>query len=502
MTDMKRIVRKTILAAAVAVAATMSAWAEHLVILHTNDTHSNIDPTSEGLGGVLRRKVVVDSVRAAEKNVLLVDAGDVVQGTLYFTLYRGEVEHKAMNAIGYDLATLGNHEFDNGAAELAGLLRNDNATWISTNYDVDESPLAGLVVPYVVKEYGGKRVGFMGLDIDPKGMISARNVKGIKYIDVYEAAEHTAWSLRHNEKADVVVALTHIGYSDKERANDSIIAAVSTNIDLIIGGHSHTPLNPADPASLPTVIKNAEGRDVVVAQLAWQGTTIGKVDIDLDSKAIFSSVIAIDKRLDDRIDDGMRQMLSPYSHKVDSLMSIKVCKTTARLEEQSLINIFTDMLMEQGRKLTGEKVDLAILNNGGIRNPFPKGAVSEGNVIMTIPFENTVVVLRIKGEALARALAQMGKRPMNGLSGNADVTYDPAKGECTEIVINGKALDPDKYYKVVTIDYLADGGDYLSALTEGEVIAKSEHFLARDIADALKKVKKPLKPDTTERLHH
>ena len=96
----------------------------------------------------------------------------------------------------------------------------------------------------------------------------------------------------------------------------------------------------------------------------------------------------------------------------------------------------------------------------------------------------------------------MGKRPMNGLSGNADVTYDPAKGECTEIVINGKALDLEKYYKVVTIDYLADGGDYLSALTEGEVIAKSEHFLARDIADALKKVKKPLKPDTTERLHH
>lgn len=171
-----------------------------------------------------------------------------MQGTLYFNLYRGEVEHKVMNALEYDLATLGNHEFDNGAEELAGLLRNDNATWISTNYDVDESPLAGLVVPYVVKEYDGKKIGVMALNLDPKGMISDRNVKGIDYMDVYEAAEHTAWALRHNEKADVVVALTHIGYADNARANDSILAAVSKDIDLIIGGHSHTPLNPADPS--------------------------------------------------------------------------------------------------------------------------------------------------------------------------------------------------------------------------------------------------------------
>lgn len=339
---MIRALRKSVLlAAAIAAGGAFSVSAEHLVILHTNDTHSQIDPESHDLGGVMRRKAVIDSVRSAEKNVLLVDAGDVVQGTLYFNLYRGEVEHKVMNALGYDLATLGNHEFDNGAEELAGLLRNDNATWISTNYDVDDSALEGLVVPYVVKEYDGKKIGVMALNLDPKGMISDRNVKGIDYMDVYEAAEHTAWALRHNEKADVVVALTHIGYSDNARANDSILAAVSRDIDLIIGGHSHTPLNPADPKSLPTVIKNADGKDVVVAQLRSKGTTIGKIDIDLDDNTISSSVIPVDSRLDGKVDEELLELLAPYRHKVDSLMSIKLVKASAPLDKQSIINIFS-----------------------------------------------------------------------------------------------------------------------------------------------------------------
>ncbi|MBD5258742.1 MAG: bifunctional metallophosphatase/5'-nucleotidase [Barnesiella sp.] len=487
---------------AAAAAAAVSASAEHLVILHTNDTHSQIDPESHDLGGVMRRKAVIDSVRGAEKNVLLVDAGDVVQGTLYFNLYRGEVEHKVMNALEYDIATLGNHEFDNGAKELADLLRNDNATWVSTNYDVDNSPLAGLLVPYVIKEYDGKKVGIMALNLDPKGMISDRNVKGIEYMDVYEAADHTAWALRHNEKADVVVALTHIGYSDDKRANDSILATVSKDIDLIIGGHSHTPLNPANPASKPTRVRNANGKDVVIAQLHSMGTSIGKVDIDLDNNEIVSSVIPIDSRLDGKVDENLLAILAPYREKVDSLMSLKLAKAAAPLDKQSIINIFSDLVLERGSQLAGGKADLAILNNGGIRNTLPKGDISQGHVMMVLPFNNTVEVVRIKGDALARVFAQMGRRPMNGVSGNVDVTYNPELGECTSITINGRPLDPDKYYNVATIDYLAEGGDYLSAFTEGEVIATSENILSRDISNALKKSKKPLKVNTTERLHH
>ncbi|MDE6318036.1 MAG: bifunctional metallophosphatase/5'-nucleotidase [Muribaculaceae bacterium] len=498
---MRKAILSIMLSAAMTALGTMTASAEHLVILHTNDTHSQIDPENHDLGGVMRRKALIDSVRGAEKNVLLVDAGDVVQGTLYFNLYRGEVEHKVMNALQYDIATLGNHEFDNGAEELAGLLRNDNATWVSTNYDVENSPLAGLLVPYVIKEYDGKKVGIMALNLDPKGMISDRNVKGIEYMDVYEAADHTAWALRHNEKADVVVALTHIGYSDDKRANDSILATVSKDIDLIIGGHSHTPLNPANPASKPTRVKNAGGKEVVLAQLHSMGTSIGKIDIDLDNNDIVSSVIPVDSRLDGKIDKNLLAILAPYRQKVDSLMSLKLAKSAAPLDKQSIINIFSDIVMQRGGQLIDGKVDMAILNNGGIRHTLPKGDISEGHVMMVLPFNNTVEVVRIKGESLARVLAQMGRRPMNGVSGNVDVIYNPELNECTSIVINGRPLDPDKYYNVATIDYLAEGGDYLAAFKEGEVIATSGNILSRDISNALKKIKKPLKVDTTERLH-
>lgn len=494
--------KRKIFVAAIATMSMLCASAEHLVILHTNDTHSQIDPTEDNLGGVMRRKAAIDSVRSAERNVLLVDAGDMVQGTLYFNLYRGEVEHKVVNALGYEVATLGNHEFDNGMTELARLLRNDDATWLSTNYDVDNTPLAGLVVPYVVKEYGGKKVGIMALNLEPKGMISSRNVKGLEYIDVCEAAEHTAWSLRHNEKADVVVALTHIGYSDKVRANDSILATVSKEIDLIIGGHSHTPLNPADANSQPTVIKNAEGEDVVVAQLESMGTTLGKVDIDFETGKITTSVIPLDSRFDGKEDEGLRQMLAPYRSKVDSLMSIKLAKSSAPLDKQTIINTFSDLMLKEGGKLVGERVDVAILNNGGIRNTLPAGTISEGHVIMVLPFENRIEVVKMKGETLARVFAQMGKGGINGISSNADVTYSPQVGECTKILIDGKGLEPERYYNVVTIDYLADGGDYLSAMTEGEVIATSENLLSRDIMNALKGSKKTLKPDKTERLHY
>ena len=159
-------------------------------------------------------------------------------------------------------------------------------------------------------------------------------------------------------------------------------------------------------------------------------------------------------------------------------------------------------MLKYGSTLAGEKVDIAILNNGGIRNTLPAGEISEGHVIMVLPFENKIEVLRLKGDALARVLSQMGKGRINGISGNADVTYDATSGKCSKILINGKAIDPERYYNVVTIDYLADGGDYLSAMTEGDVIAVSENVLSRDIMNALKKNKKRLQPDTTERLHY
>ena len=185
------------------------AEAENLVILHTNDTHSQIDPDDkDNLGGIARRKVVVDSVRNAESNFMLIDAGDAVQGTLYFNLFGGEVEQKAMNALGYDLRILGNHEFDNGIDSLAAVLKMADSKFLATNYDLADTPLKDKFGKYDIREFGNKRIGFIAINLEPKGMISEGNYNGLEYLDAMEAANASAWWLKNVDSCDMVVAVT------------------------------------------------------------------------------------------------------------------------------------------------------------------------------------------------------------------------------------------------------------------------------------------------------
>src|SRR5678816_4405959 len=192
------------------------AWEADTVItiLHTNDTHSQIDPlpandANAGKGGVARRATVVKRVRKENPNTLLVDAGDVLQGTPYFNFYKGEVEYKAMSAIGYDVGTLGNHEFDNGVAALAAALKFANFDIVSANYDVKGTALEGRVKPYVVKTVGGVRLGLFGLGISPTALITAENFKGVTYNDPVLAARETVKKLREQERCALVVCMSH-----------------------------------------------------------------------------------------------------------------------------------------------------------------------------------------------------------------------------------------------------------------------------------------------------
>ena len=185
-------------------ACSQSSESNKLVILHTNDTHSQIDPDRNDLGGVMRRKAVIDSVRKAEKNVLLIDAGDAVQGTLYFYLYGGKAEQEVLNNLGVDMRILGNHEFDNGIDSLASVLAISNATKLSTNYDLDNTPLAGQFVESEIKEYGDKRVGFIGINLNPEGIISKGNYDGLEFKPIVETANAAARKLREEDKVDVM----------------------------------------------------------------------------------------------------------------------------------------------------------------------------------------------------------------------------------------------------------------------------------------------------------
>jgi len=255
-----------------------------LVILHTNDTHSQVEPMeksilkSSDMGGYARRMGVIERIRKQEKNVLLVDAGDFSQGTPYFNFFNGRVEIDGMNRMKYDAGTLGNHEFDNGVDTLAAILRNARFQVISSNYELGTTPLKDLVKPYMVVERGGLRIGIMALDVNPKSLIIESNYKGVVFEDPFEKANEISTLLKKKEKCDMIVCLSHLGSdSTKQVVNDFAIAHASKYIDVIIGGHSHSLI-------MNTNVKNADGKPVMIAQMGRSGMYLGKVELELEKK--------------------------------------------------------------------------------------------------------------------------------------------------------------------------------------------------------------------------
>lgn len=488
-------IRTLISTAAVALSVLTAAAADdggRLVILHTNDTHSRIDPDDKGRGGILRRKVLVDSVRSIEPNVMLVDAGDAVQGTLYYSLFGGEVERKLMNALGYDIQILGNHEFDNGMEVLAREWSQLNAEKLSTNYDVRGTELDSIMKPYTVREFGGRRIGFLAINLDPEGMISAANSRGVVYLDGLKAANATAWHLRHNERCDLVVAITHIGYTNAPGYTDTDIAAGSEDIDIIIGGHTHTLVDPENPSTPTSRMVNAVGDTILVAQTGALGAWLGEIDIDLTTLKPEYKLITVDSRLDGRIDGETAAILDPYRHSVDSILGIKIGTVSAPLTKAdwSLVNLITDFVALEGERLTGAPVDLAFMNRGGIRCDMPAGTLTQGLVMQMMPFDNRVVVLDISGRDLLASFDVMAGRGGDGVSDGVTAVIDPSTGRCTSVRINGKEIDPDRTYRLATIDYLALGGDYMSPLKNGHEVARSENILYKDAIDHFLRLKK------------
>ncbi len=432
--------------------------AEHLVILHTNDTHSQLDPQPDGKGGILRRKVLIDSIRSAEQNVILVDAGDVVQGSLYFSIYKGCVEREMMNALGYELAILGNHEFDNGMDTLAKEWKMLNAKLISTNYDLKSTPLAEIFQPYIVKKYGDKKIGFIGINLNPEGMISPATCKGVIYHDAVTMANETAAMLRDSLETDYIIALTHIGYNSKSPGNpsDSILALNSRGIDIIIGGHSHTELT-EDSTATPVRFINADGKEILVAQTGALGINIGKIDLDLNTGNTTSVLLPIDSRYDTRIDSTLNSRLSMYRDGIISQVNEILATTPCDIEKKSPLhcNLIGDIVKEIGEELNDNSpLDLAIVNSGGLRNGLLKGPITVGMIMTMLPFDNRLVVLDISGKDLIESFRIMLNRGGDAISSGFDYTD----------------INPDKTYRIVTIDYLANGGDYMQPLTNASLV--------------------------------
>jgi 5'-nucleotidase len=257
-----------------------------ITILHTNDVHSHIDPfpadhpKNPNLGGAARRAAIIEGIRKEEKNVLLLDAGDIFQGTPYFNYYGGELEFKLMSMMQYDLATMGNHDFDNGIDSFYAQLPHAKFDFVSANYDFKNTVLNDIVKSYKIIIKDGIKIGVFGLGVQLDGLVDKKLYKETVYNNPIEVAQDMTRILKEEKKCDLVICLSHLGFKYKdepEKPSDILLAQKTKNIDLIIGGHTHTFLDK------PVIEKNSDGKDVLINQVGCFGLNLGRIDFYLSN---------------------------------------------------------------------------------------------------------------------------------------------------------------------------------------------------------------------------
>jgi 5'-nucleotidase len=255
------------------------AQRQTIIILHTNDVHSHIDPFPANhnkfpsQGGFAARSAMIQKIRQKNEHVLLLDSGDIFQGTPYFNYYGGRLELELMTRMGYDAATMGNHEFDNGVAHLSKKIKQAGFPFINSNYDVKETALEHLISPWKIIQKGNIKIGLIGLGIQPDGLIAPSNFGEIKYLDPIIKGETTAALLKHDKKCNMVIALSHLGLKMDGQPDDITLARETKNIDMILGGHTHTFLEK------PMEEINLAGHKVTIHQSGWAGVKMEQISV-------------------------------------------------------------------------------------------------------------------------------------------------------------------------------------------------------------------------------
>ena len=278
--------------------------AHKLTILHTNDQHSRIEPfdvsytKNPNQGGFARRASLVNKIRSEEKNVLLLDSGDIFQGTPYFNFFGGELEFRLMSMMKYDASTMGNHDFDNGLEGFQKVLPNAKFPFICSNYDFKNTILDGKTEQYKVFNKNGIRIGIFGIGIELNGLKSKKSYGETIYQNPIEMAQHYADFLRNDKKCDLVICLSHIGFDykdDPKKMSDKHLAAKTSCIDLILGGHTHTFLKE------PLNFQNKDGKNVIVNQVGWAGILLGRLDFYFDKSKNVKNISWNNQLIDENI---------------------------------------------------------------------------------------------------------------------------------------------------------------------------------------------------------
>jgi 5'-nucleotidase len=274
---------------------------ESLTILHTNDVHSQVEPFPDnhkkfpGMGGAAARAAIIHQIRQEEKNVLLLDAGDMFQGTPYFNLYKGELEIKLMSEMGYDAATMGNHDFDLGVEGFEKQLIHATFPIVNSNYDLSNTVLHGKTYPYTIIQKGKIKIGILGVGVCLKGLVFGNIHEQVIYRDPLQIATDIADKLKYEHHCHLIICLSHLGYSYTDnRVSDRVLGQLSRNIDIIIGGHTHTFLDQ------PQVVNNLDNEQVLINQVGWAGAYLGRIDIKFErnvkKKLLFHKPVVVDKK--------------------------------------------------------------------------------------------------------------------------------------------------------------------------------------------------------------
>ena len=498
---------------------------DSLVVLHTNDVHSHLDPFEvrggARVGGVAARAALLGRQRALGGRVLLLDGGDLVQGTPYYNRFRGELDHRLLDLLGYDAIALGNHDLDDGAAawrSRAGTTRTPilsanvfavaesawaggsdppitsavrrGATWIGGGKVSAGVTLRYLATPYTIVERGGLRIAIFGLTTPSLDrIIAARPNQGVAVGSAVAAAQELVPRLRR--RADLVIALTHIGVDEDRRLVDHV-----PGIDLVIGGHSHTPL------FQPTLERAEGGWATPIAQAGSWGRYLGRTTLrwsgDRAATATLGRLIPV--RPEDGEDASVEAVVASYRSRLGTDLDRIVYRSPKRVETSSLRegdsplgNFVADVIRDRAQ------ADIAVMNSGGIRAPLPAGAVRERDLLTTLPFDNYLVVVSMTGAQIQRLLDRVARRlGKGGFAHVSGISYVIRGDRAVEILVwkrdgegaaivrargasrlrNGTPIDVNRVYRVATIDFLADGGDAFDEVRDAGAQERMEILLS------------------------
>ncbi|GGB41631.1 bifunctional metallophosphatase/5'-nucleotidase [Fictibacillus barbaricus] len=480
----------------------------NLSLMHTNDSHARLD-------NVAKKVTAVKEVRAAKPDALLLDAGDVFSGTLYFNEFKGQADLEFMNLMDYDLMTFGNHEFDLGSSPeghqaLADFVKNAEFPFVSSNVNFSKDPLLkplykgysinpkdGKIYSSVVKRVNGEKVGFIGLTTEETADISSpENVVIENYIKEATKEVRLLQLLGVNK----IVAITHLGYDDNpEYDNDLELAKYVDGIDIIVGGHSHTQLN------APYVVSNDENgaaKDPTVIVQAYQYSDfLGTLDVTFDKKGkVVGQAGQLIKIADRAADPEAAELLKKYSSKIDELKNKPTGATaekalenprssdvgpSVRSNETPLGNLITDGMLDKAKEFNPNVV-MAFQNGGGIRAPIDQGEITYGDVLTTLPFGNTLATMKLTGAEIKQALEHSVSQSPKESGGFLHVSgmkfkYDSTKAAGSRVVsmevknADGTytAIDTAKEYVIATNAFTAKGGDgytvFANAYNQGRV---------------------------------